>query len=235
MTIDMRDPGELEARTSAWISTELGSFSFGDVRLSKRGHIIFEYLAAQPQHSIPHAMGTWPATKAAYRFLANPKVTAAKILEPQHASSSARIAAESIVLAVQDTTTLNYTHLYSAEGLGTIGSNKSLRGMHVHSTIAFTPERVPLGIIAQQTWERPPEEFATKLARKEGPIEGQESYKWLLSLEATEAIQAAHPQVRCIGRKGDGQAGMTVLWRGLQGLTWISSAWLTFGPGAQSP
>ena len=33
--------------------------------------------------------------------------------------------------------------------------------------------------IAQQTWERPPEEFATKLARKEGPIEGQESYKWL--------------------------------------------------------
>ena len=57
MTIDMRDPGELEARTSAWISTELGSFSFGDVRLSKRGLKLFECLAAQPQHSISHAMG----------------------------------------------------------------------------------------------------------------------------------------------------------------------------------
>lgn len=216
MTIDMRDPGEFEARTSAWISTELGSFNFGDVRLSYRGHIIFEYLAAQPQHSIPHAMGTWSATKAAYRFLSNPKVTAAKILEPHQASSSARIAAQSVVLAVQDTTTLNYTHLHSAEGLGTIGSNKSLRGMHVHSTIAFTPECVPLGVIAQQTWERPPEEFATKLARKEGPIEGKESHKWLLSLEATEAIQAAHPQVRCIS-VGDREADVYQLF--VRGLT----------------
>ena len=81
----------------------------------------------------------------------NQKISAAKILGPQHASSSARIAAESIVLAVQDTTTLNYTHLYSAEGLGTIGSNKSLRGMHVQRTMAFTSECVPLGSIAQQT------------------------------------------------------------------------------------
>jgi hypothetical protein len=187
MTIDVRDPDKLEAPPSAWLRTELESVSFGDERLSRRALKIFECLAAQPQHSIPHAMGAWRDTKAAYRFLGNPKVTAAKILEPHHASSSARIAAESVVLAVQDTTTLNYTHLYSAEGLGTIGSNKNLRGMHVHSTIAFTPERVPLGIIAQQTWERPPEEFATKLARKEGPIEGKESYKWLLSLDATEA------------------------------------------------
>jgi hypothetical protein len=26
-----------------------------------------------------------------------------------------------------------------------------------------------------------------------------------------------------------------VLWRGLQGLTWLSGAWLTFGPEAQLP
>ena len=38
-----------------------------------------------------------------------------------------------------------------------------------------------------------------------------------------------------LGRKGDGQPGMTVLWRGLQGLTWITGAWLTFGPEAQLP
>ncbi|HAK93430.1 MAG TPA: hypothetical protein DCM87_00050 [Planctomycetes bacterium] len=38
-----------------------------------------------------------------------------------------------------------------------------------------------------------------------------------------------------LGRKGDGRPGMTVLWRGLQGLTWITGAWLTFGPEAQLP
>lgn len=36
-----------------------------------------------------------------------------------------------------------------------------------------------------------------------------------------------------LGRKGDGRPGTTVLWRGLQGLTWLSGAWLTFGPEAQ--
>lgn len=38
-----------------------------------------------------------------------------------------------------------------------------------------------------------------------------------------------------LGRKGDGQPGMTVLWRGLQGLTWITFAWLNFGPEAKAP
>jgi hypothetical protein len=137
----------------------LASVSFGDERLTKRALKLVECLAAQPQHSIPHAMGTWSDTKAAYRFLRNPNVTPVRILEPHRASTSARIASERVVFAVQDTTELNYTHLPATEGLGTIGSSKKLRGMLVHTTMAFTPERVPLGVLAQQTWIRPPEEF----------------------------------------------------------------------------
>ncbi len=38
-----------------------------------------------------------------------------------------------------------------------------------------------------------------------------------------------------LARKGDGQPGTTVLWRGLQGLTWITFAWLNFGPEAKTP
>jgi hypothetical protein len=152
-------------------------------------------------------MGAWSDTKAAYRFLRNRNVTADKILESHRASTCARLASEPVVLAVQDTTELNYTHLPAAKGLGTIGSSKKLRGMLVHTTLAFTPERVPLGVLAQQTWIRPPEEFGTRLTRKEGPIEQKESFKWILSLEETETLQALHPHVRCIS-VGDREADM---------------------------
>lgn len=216
MTADVRDPGELDAQPSAWIRTELASVSFGGERLTKRAFKLVECLAAQPQHSIPHAMGTWSNTKAAYRFLRNPNVTPVRIPEPHRASTSARIASERVVLAVQDTTELNYTHLPATEGLGTIGSSKKLRGMLVHTTMAFTPERVPLGVLAQQTWIRPPEEFGTKLKRKEAPIQEKESFKWILSLEDTEALQALHPDVRCIS-VGDREADIyELLVRGLK-------------------
>jgi hypothetical protein len=205
MPTETRDPGELDAQPSAWVRTELESVRFGDERLSKRAFKIVECLAAQPQHSIPQAMGTWSNTKAAYRFLRNPKVTADKILEPHRVSTITRVASAPVVLAVQDTTELNYTHLPATEGLGTIGSSKDLRGMLVHTTIAFTPERVPLGVLAQHTWIRPAEEFGTRLVRKEGPIEEKESFKWILSLKETEEVQAQHPQVRCIS-VGDREA-----------------------------
>jgi hypothetical protein len=101
-------------------------------------------------------------------------------------------------LFVQDSTELNYTPLKSTKGLGTIGSSKDLRGMIVHTTMALTPERVPLGVVNQDSWVRPVEDFGTKHDRKQRPFEEKESYKWLASLEATEAVQAQHPKARCI-------------------------------------
>jgi hypothetical protein len=109
------------------------------------------------------------------------------------------------VLAVQDTTTLDYTHHPETEDLGNISTSQRLRGMLVHTTLCFTPERVPLGIIHQQTWVRPLEEYGKKKERRKKEIEKKESQKWLNSLEATERVQGESPGVSLIN-VGDREA-----------------------------
>lgn len=178
---------------AGWVETELASADFGDERLKKRAFKVLSKLSACPLDSIPQAMQTWGDTKGAYRFIDNPKITPEKILTPHCESSHSRIAQESLVLCVQDTTDLNYTHHPGTEGMGTIGSNKSLQGIHVHTTIAFSPEGVPLGVIDQQSWVRPEEEFGKRKSRRDKTIDEKESYKWVHSLKATEAVQKEHP------------------------------------------
>ncbi|MHC4407205.1 MAG: IS4 family transposase [Planctomycetota bacterium] len=202
---------------STWVRTELESVDFGDERLNKRASKIMEFFSAHPQDSIPQATGTWADAKATYRFINNPKVTPEKILRPHQEASQSRIRKHAVVLAVQDTTDLNYTAHPATEGLGTIGYRSASRGMHVHTTIAYTPERVPLGVIHQRSWIRPEEEFGKKVKRKEKPIEEKESIKWLLSLEATEAIQEENPDVILVNI-GDREADIYDLFKYADGL-----------------
>jgi hypothetical protein len=157
-------------------------------------------------------MGSWPDSKSAYRFISNPKVTPEKILQPHIDATQSRIHGQKIILAVQDTTDLNYTHHPCVKGLGTIGSSPKLRGMHVHTTMAFTPERVPLGLIAQQTWIRPVEEYGKKVTRISRPIEEKESYKWIMSLNATEAVQEKYPDTLLVN-VGDREADIYDLFK----------------------
>jgi hypothetical protein len=117
-----------------------------------------------------------------------------------------------VVLAVQDTTELNYTAHPATKGLGTIGSHETLRGMHVHTTLAFTPTKVPLGILDQNTWERPPEEFGKRQTRNERSIEEKESDKWLRSLRITESVKKKNPDVSLIN-VGDREADIYDLFR----------------------
>ena len=64
-----------------------------------------------------------------------------------------RLAAVRVVLAVQDTTEISWAATAQPE-------------LWLHSTLAFTPERVPLGLLAQETWTRPPEEAGKRATRR---------------------------------------------------------------------
>ena len=197
---------------SNWIDTEFNTIDLGDDRLDKRAAKVLHSFFDKPQSSIPEAMGSWSDSKGTYRFISNPKVTPEKILRPHTDATQSRIHNQKIILAVQDTTSLNYTHHPCVKGLGTIGSSSELRGMHVHTTMAFTPERVPLGLIAQQTWIQPVEEYGKKVTRKSRPIEEKESYKWILSLDATEAIQEKYPDTLLVN-VGDREADIYDLFK----------------------
>jgi hypothetical protein len=155
---------------------------------------------------LPQACGTRAKTKAAYRFFDHARVNLQNVLVSHYQSSAARAAREPVVLAVQDTTSLNYSTHRATEQLGPIGSQADgAVGMLVHSTLAFNLAGTPLGLLNVQCWVRDPEEFGKKHQRYELPLEAKESVRWLRSLQALEQHQAACPQTRLVG-VGDREA-----------------------------
>jgi hypothetical protein len=130
-------------------------------------------LAAQPQASFPVVCGDTAMLKATYRFFDNDQIDPQQILDSHLDATSDRISAFSSVLAIQDTTELNFSHHRATQDLGPLSGNKAV-GLLAHSTLAMTPDRVPLGIIAQQVWARDPLDVGKKARRKSEPIENSE-------------------------------------------------------------
>jgi hypothetical protein len=81
-----------------------------------------------------------------------------------------RLQAQKVVLVVQDTTFLNYGTLQPKEGVGTV-KDRAREEYLLHLTVAFTPERVNLGVLGLRMWQRPEEPVAHERARK--PIQGR--------------------------------------------------------------
>ena len=98
------------------------------------------------------------------------------------------------MLAVQDTTFLNYNAHPATENLGSIASTADgAIGLVLHDTLAFNLERTPLGLLDIQCWARDPNDFGKKHRRNELPIEEKESHKWLVSYRAVAAAQKHCP------------------------------------------
>jgi hypothetical protein len=161
-------------------------------------------LAEQPSASLPAACADGAQLKAAYRFFANDQVRPAAVLRSHVAQTTARLAAEAVVLAVQDTTSLDYTGHPATTGLGVLSDLKQ-QGFLVHTTLAITPERVPLGLLAQEVWTREAASLGQRQTRRQRSIAEKESQKWLTSLEAVKAIQVQCPGTRFIS-VGDREA-----------------------------
>lgn len=97
-------------------------------------------------------------------------------------------------------TELDWTAHPATKGLGPL-AHPTHQGLHVHTTLALTPARVPLGLLAQQVWARDPEDTGQRATRKHRPIADKERQQWLTSVEAVSAAHASCPQthVVCVG------------------------------------
>ena len=94
----------------SWLEREVAGCQFEDVRHGKRFRTLLGQLSEQIGGSIPFACQDWAATKAAYRFLANPRVDEGKILAGHFLCTQERFAAnaDSTVLVLHDTTEFSY-------------------------------------------------------------------------------------------------------------------------------
>jgi len=180
-----------------WAEIEFGETKLGDQRLTKRLTLILEIFANHPTLSIPQACGPWSITKATYRFLDNDKVKDQEILIPHQLATQKRIQNHPIVLAIQDTTELDFSHHPSTQGLGVL-SDPNHHGLLYHPTLLVTPNKIPLGLLDHQVWQRPPEDFGKRHTRKHRPICEKESQKWLNSLEKTAQLQKTFPNLHFV-------------------------------------
>ena len=121
-------------------------------------------------------------------------------------ATTRRMQAVAVVLAVQDTTYLDWTDHPQTRGLGPLTTAKQ-QGLLAHTTLAITPDRVPLGLLQQQVWARDAASFAQLVDHKQRPIAEQESQKWLTSLDAVIAARATCPDTQFVS-VGDREAAI---------------------------
>lgn len=154
---------------------------FRDQRLTKRFFAVLQSFSERPGDTIAGACKTWAHTKATYRLLASPDFNGYQVMELHRQKTIERMQGHEVVLALSDTSLLNYQEHFAVEDLGSIGRTqkgaKTTRGLITHNLIAITPDLVPLGLLDQATWSRK--------SKKGKPCEEEkESGKWVKSLLA---------------------------------------------------
>jgi hypothetical protein len=187
-----------------WAVHEFADADLGDERRTTRLVELAAALGQHPTAALPEACGTGSMLKAAYRFFHNDGIAPQDILHSHVEATYTRLGAVPVVLAVQDTTEVNWTRHPATQGLGPLG-HTACHGLLVHTTLAITPERVPLGLLAQQVWARDPADVGKRARRKHLPISQKESQKWLHSLDAVYTAHDCCPTTRLVS-VGDREA-----------------------------
>jgi hypothetical protein len=181
----------------SWEAEEMATVAFGDQRLETRVSTLLQRLMSQPSASLPTACRGWDETHAAYRFFANPKVTAEKVLAPHAHATRERMRQHDIVLCIQDTTELDYQGNEQIQGLGPL-TYEGQRGLYLHPTLAVTPGRLCLGVFEGLMWARREEHYGKKGQRKEKYLEEKESLRWIEGYRQVCELAAGIPDTQCI-------------------------------------
>ncbi len=192
--------------TTSWAVSEFADAELGDPRRTQRLVELAHALAQRPGAALPEACGSGAMLKAAYRFFTNEAIVPDDMLQSHIEATDSRLNAVPIVLAVHDTTEANWTNLRATEGLGPLGCT-ACNGLLVPTTLAITPERVPVGLLAQQVWARDPDDIGKRARRKPLPISQKDSQKWLHSLDAVYPARDCCPTTHLISvgdREADG-------------------------------
>ena len=191
------------AELANWAEEELETVDLKDARLNRRSKKVLSDFGKRPTASIPLASGGHAEMTAAYRFFDNAKVNFEKILQPHIHRTIQRIAANSVVLFIQDTTEFDLTRPGSlVAGAGPM-DGQSRQGVFLHILQAFAVDGTPLGTAWAHKWARTPDEpgvtqFEKRKRRRSIPIEAKESFRWVEGLRKVRAISEVAPETTCV-------------------------------------
>ena len=167
---------------------------FGDERLRKVGSLLCDRIVERGTVKL-HGLSDCRSEEVSFgRFLRNGKVTVEELVSRCEERISSRVGGRHI-LAIQDTTELNYqAHAVRTKGLGTVGNGKD-RGIFLHPVLAVdADEGECLGLISAEVWLRKKKKAANYA---DLAIEEKESCRWLRGAEAAKRAlsEAAHVTV----------------------------------------
>lgn len=141
-------------------------------------------LAEHPTESVPQASENASQSQSIYRFWANERVKPEQILASHRPSVVERTREHAVVLAIQDTTDLDFSSLKQTSGLGFINQSQQ-QGIKVHSGFAVSGSGEPLGLLHQHTWSRA-ERTGKRGERRKKATSEKESQRWLDGVVAAE-------------------------------------------------
>jgi len=184
---------------------EFKGLDFNSNRLEKRFIRTMETLSKQPDKSIWFCSENRAEAKAIYRLLGNESLDREEVLRTHREATVRRIAKQGgVILAVQDTTSLNYNTHEKTEGIGYISDR--VLGVNIHSCLAISTDGLVLGVLDQIPYNR--EQAKSENNTQGRPLEEKESYRWVQSLETSMAClpegRAVFPKViNVCDREGD--------------------------------
>ena len=156
-----------------WAAREYARSSHPDGRIRRRIAAMGAAWQERLGQSLPVIFPEKADQRAAYRLLSSKGVAMEHILEPHFEATVERCRMERVVLAIQDTTTLNYSGLSATTGLDELGGGgKGASGVLAHCGIAINAVGRPLGMFAMDaTFRR---------------AEGKDSARWVEGLARAE-------------------------------------------------
>ncbi len=188
-----------------WARHEFGGAELGDLRLSARLVESAQTLGAHPGRAFcGAAQGDRAALKGYYRLIDRPDdsaVTMQAMLAPHRQRTVQRMMAQPLVLCIQDGTDLNYTGLAQCPGLGSLGTNQTgarSAGLHLHSTLAVTPEGLPLGVLDVRCEAPVARANHDDRLSSDIPIQDKKTFGWIHGLRQCEQAAARMPDTRLV-------------------------------------
>ena len=187
----------------SWVRDECATLDLQDTRREARAMGLIETMFERPSGSVLRTFVDPAAVKAAYRALSSEAFAPEALRQAQQDACVKRLAEEPVVLAIQDTSDLNFTEHPGMAGRGPLPGPEQW-GLLLHSVLAVCEEGVPLGLLHQKTWTRDPAEAGSRERRKARPIEEKESFRWVESLRAVQgAVPAGTRVIHVADREAD--------------------------------
>lgn len=192
---------EESLRSEQWVEAEFAQADLGHKDATQRLVRIAQAKAHNP--SAPYTecfVGDRHELKAYYRFInkEHERMNPTGILSGHRRETIRRIKGQRRVLAVQDTTDLDFSDRLHCNDLGDIGKNQTgavSHGLKMHSLLPLSETGLPLGVLGTSIYAS---HYDSEDQAQNRPIEEKESYRWLRTVDELAEVSQWAPETELI-------------------------------------